>query len=331
MKIYYDDDASLSFAKEKKIAIVGYGNIGRASALNLRDSGFNVIIGNARDNYFKLAKKDNFVTKDIAEAVVGVDIIFLLLPDQVQKIVYEKYIEKRLRENVMLIVAHGFSINYRTIVPPKNIDVCLLAPRMPGGPIRDYYLTGGGVPAFATVHQDASGSAKNVLLSLAKAIGYTKAGVMDISIKEETEIDLFIEQYLLPTMVRAIRLSFDELVKAGYTPESTLMELYASGEIGELFMIASRDGIYETWRDNASPTCQYGIFRSSKYIFPEKEAKRRIKKVLKEIKDGSFVKDLAEEEKVGYKNLKAYDEKNKKSKLTKTQQRLARLIKYRHE
>lgn len=331
MKVYYDNDADIANAKGKKICVVGYGNIGRSSALNLRDSGFDVVIGNVRDDYFELAKKEKFDTKDIEDAVVGADVIFLLLPDQVQKLVYEKHVRKHLSSNTMLIFAHGFSINFNTINPPNNVDICLLAPRMPGDPIRDYYLAGGGVPAFATVHQDASGKAKEILLALAKAIGFTKAGVMDISFKEETEIDLFIEQYLLPTMVRTIRLSFDTLVEEGYTPESTLMELYASGEIGELFMIAAKDGIYETWRDNASPTCQYGIYRGSDYAVPEKEAKEKIRKVLAEIRDGSFVKDLSDEEMSGYENLKAYDEANKKSHLTKTQKKLGKIIKYRHD
>ena len=252
MKIYYQENANLKYLKNKKIAIVGYGIIGRASALNLRDSGCDVVVGNIKDKYYKNALEDGFEVTSISEAVKQASIIFFLIPDQAQIKIFDKEIAPYLKKNDLLIFAHGFSIHYKKITPPKNTDVCLLAPRMPGKPIREYYLAGSGVPAFATVHINASGKAKEIILALAKAIGYTKAGVMDISFKEETEIDLFIEHYLLPTLIRSIRISFDELVKHGFTPESTLMELYASGEIGELLMMASQKGIYEVWRNCAS-------------------------------------------------------------------------------
>lgn len=326
MKTYYQKHAHLNYLRNKKIVIIGYGIQGRAQALNLRDSGCEVVVGNIKDDYYKQAKKDGFPVTGIKEAVQKGSIIFLLIPDQAQKQVYENDIAPFLKKGSMLVFAHGYSIHFKQIVPPKNIDICLLAPRMPGGPIREHYLKGGGIPAFIAVHQDASRKAKRILLALCKALGFTKAGVMELSFKEEVEIDLFIEHFLLPSIIRSIRLSFDTLVEEGFTPESTLMELYASGEIGELFMMAAKTGIYRVWKNNASPTCQYGIFRNSEYIMPEKETKKKIKKVLKEIRNGSFINDLSKEAKLNYRNLKKYDQLNEKSLLTKTQDKLGKLI-----
>ena len=201
---------------------------------------------------------------------------------------------------------------------------------MPGKPIREYYLENGGVPAFGSVYQDATGNAKEILLALAKGNGFTRSGLMEVSFKEETELDLYIEQFLLPLMIHGIRLSFDALIENGCQPESTLMELYASGEIGELFMMAAEKGVYQVWRDNASPTCQYGIFRNLEKILPKEETKKRIHQVLEEIRDGSFLSDLSQEASQGYKNLKAYDYENEESQITKTQNRLREILKYRH-
>lgn len=329
MKTFYDKDANLKHIKDQKIAIIGYGIQGRAQALNLRDNGCKIVVGNVNDKYLEQANEDGFEAGTIEDAVKQASIIMVLIPDQAQKQIYTDFIEPNLNTGDTLIFAHGFSIHYKEIVPPANVNVCLLAPRMPGKPIRDYYLNGGGVPAFVDVYQDAEGKAWDIIKALALGIGATKAGAMYVTFKEETEIDLFIEQFLLPIIIRSIRLSFDTLTEHGFTPESTLMELYGSGEIGELLLMSANMGIYNVWRNNASPTCQYGIFRNSEKVLETESTKKLIGEVLSDIRDGSFLKDLSTEANTNYANLKAYDKDNEEALISQTQEKLKKIIKYR--
>jgi ketol-acid reductoisomerase len=329
MKVYYDSDGNVAVLEGKCIAIIGYGIQGRAQALNLKDSGCDVIIGNIKDSCYQTAVDDGMVVSDIATASKKGDIIMVLIPDQAQKKVYEQSILPFLTDGNMLIFAHGYSIQFKEIVPPKHVDICLLAPRMPGRPIRDYYLDGGGVPAFVHVQQDYSGTAQSILLGLAKALGFTKSGAMEVTFRQETELDLFIEQFFLPLIIRGIRLSFDVLEQEGYPAEAALMELYASGELGELLMMSAKDGIYRVWKNNASPTCQYGIFRNSEKVLPEEKTKTIIKEVLEEIRNNQFVDDLNQEAATKYKNLEKYNTENEAASITKAQDNLAKLLKYR--
>jgi len=329
MKTYYDNDADLTHLKGRCIGVIGYGIQGRAQALNLRDSGCRVVIGNIKDHYYDCAREDGFSPRKIAEVAKDADIIMVLIPDQAQKQIYKESILPNLDRGNMLIFAHGYSIHYKEIKVPKNVDVCLLAPRMPGEPIREYYRNGGGVPAFIDVYQDHSGRAWEIVLAVAKAIGITRAGAMAVTFKEETEIDLFIEQFLLPIIIRAIRLSFDVLINTGFTPEATLMELYSSGEIGELMMMAANTGIYRVWKNNASPTCQFGIFRNSEKVLPTEPTVTMIQEVLEGLRNGSFVQALSNEAHNGYASLHKYDEENEECILTQTQDRLKQIIRYR--
>ena len=326
MKVYYDDDANLSFIKDKTIAVIGYGIQGRAQALNMRDSGLNVVVGNRKDPYRKQAIEDRFQVFDIDEAAKKGDVIFLLIPDEAQGVIYERQIRQHLKDGDVLVFAHGYSIRFKKIVPPKDIDLLLIAPRMPGKQIRGYYLNGTGVPAFIDVRQDYSGKGLKICLALCKAIGFTRTAAMMVTFDEETELDLFVEHYVLPMIIRTIRLSFDVLVKEGYQPEAALMELYASGEIGELLMEAARIGIYDVWQKNASPTCQYGIKHYSKRVLPDSDEKK-IRQIIKEIKNGTFALALDKEGAANYKSLKEYDQENRSSKLTHTQETLASMIK----
>jgi ketol-acid reductoisomerase len=330
MTVYYDEDGDLQKLEGKCIAIIGYGIQGRAQALNLRDSGCKVVVGNINDDYYQEAVKDQMEISDIATAAKKGDVIMLLIPDQAQKEVYETSIQPHLRPGKMLIFAHGYAIRFKEIVPPENVDVCLLAPRMPGKPIREYYLNGGGVPAFVHAHQDATGNAQPLLLALAKALGFTKAGAFEVTFEQETELDLFIEQFLLPLIIRGIRLSFDALEEEGYPSEGALMELYASGEIGELLLLASKIGIYEVWKNHASPTCQYGIFRNSEKVLPEEPTKSLIKQVLQEVRNGQFTQDLTKEASLKYKNLQKYNNANVNASISKTQDNLKKILRYRH-
>ena len=327
MKIYYDSDASIKHIQGQKIAVIGYGSQGRAQALNLRDSGLDVVIGNIKDSYWDLAVEDGFSPVDIAVAAMEANIILFLIPDQAQKKVFTDLIEPNWKPDDLLIFAHGFSINYKKILPIEDIDVCLLAPRMPGIPIREHYLKGHGVPAFVDVHQDASSHAWDRLLGLAKAIGFTRVGVMEVSFQEETELDLFIEQYFLPMFMGTIQASFDVLVEEGYSPMPALMELYASGELGELMLLSADMGIYKVWVEQASPTCQYGIFRASTRILDKEKMRSVIKTVIQEVREGTFLPELDQEADAGYVNLKAYDKANDESLLMQTQRDLKKALK----
>jgi len=329
MKTYYDQDADIKHLKDRRIAIIGYGIQGQAQALNLRDAGCDIVIGNVKDEYYKRAVEEEFRVVPINKAAEEASIIIVLIPDQAQEDVFNNHIANNLKQGDMLIFAHGYSIHYKKIIAPDDVDVGLLAPRMPGKPIRDYFLEGGGVPAFVDVYQDASGKAWQILLAVAKGIGATRAAAMHITFKEETETDLFIEQFLLPLLIRGIRLSFDVLTEEGFTPEPALMELYASGEISELLMMAAKSGIYRVWKNNASPTCQFGIYRNSEKILPTKSTKKLIREVLGGLRDGSFIEALSKEAKSNYSHLHKYDVDNENCNLTKTQDRLEKLIKYR--
>ena len=325
-EIFYDEDADIDKIKSETVAIIGYGIQGRSQALNLRDSGINVVIGNIQDQYSNKATEDGFQLLSIEEASKKSTTIFLLIPDQAHSQIFHKSIISGLQKGDLLVVAHGYSLRFRKIVPPSDIDVCMLAPRMPGYPIRQKYQDGGGVPAFVDIIQDYTGFAQERILGFAKALGFTKSAVIHVPYDQETELDLFIEQFLLPTIIHSMRLSFDFLSKEGYSEIASLMELYASGEIGELLLKSSEEGLYQVWKDNASPTCQFGIFDNINFVAPRDEINGRIKKILRQIKEGTFDKSLEIEAKKGYANLKNYDLENSSSKFVKTQKKINRII-----
>ena len=325
-EVFYDKDVDINAIESEKVAIIGYGIQGRSQALNLRDSGVNVVIGNIRDQYSSKVTEDGFQLLSIEEASEKSTTIFLLIPDQAHSHVFNKYIKSCLNKGDLLIVAHGYSLRFNKIIPPSDIDVCMLAPRMPGFPIREKYLDGSGVPAFVDIIQDYTGTAKERILGFAKALGFTKSAVIHVPYDQETELDLFIEQFLLPTIIHSIRLSFDFLVKEGYSEIASLMELYASGEIGELLLKSADEGLYQVWKDNASPTCQFGIFDSINFVAPKDEVNSRIKQILEQIKNGKFDKSLELEAEKGYKNLKKYDLENSRSRFVKTQKKINSII-----
>lgn len=329
MKVYYDEDADLKWVNDLKITIVGYGIQGRAQALNMRDSGLRVRVGNIEDDYYQVAQEDGFEVSSIASAVKDADVVLLLIPDQAQLEIYLNHVEPNIKDGAMLVFGHGYSIYHKKIIPKESLDVALLAPRMPGDPIREYYLKGGGVPVFVDVYQNASGKAWEKLLGLSKSIGATSAGAMAVSFKEETELDLFIEQYFLPLMIKGMQHSFDHLVNRGFTPEAVLMELCASGEVGELLLRAASDGIYKVWQENASPTCQFGISDNIEGVLDKDRQTKKMDAVIDQIRSGEFDRKLDDEAKNQYESLKAYDAINNNGNLVTTQNRLRDLIKFR--
>ncbi len=287
-RLYYEKDGDLSKIKEKTIAICGYGNQGRSQALNLRDAGLTVIVGNRPDEYRARAKSDGFQTYDISEASQLADVIFILLPDELQEIIYRKEIEKNLKENKVLVFAHGYNIAFGLIIPPNNIDILLIAPRMIGIGVRECILNGEGYFSFIGVHQNASGKAKEILLALSKAVGgLSKAGI-EVTFEQETILDLFTEQGFGPASSQIMMKPIDLLIEEGYPEEAVLIEFILSGNMKYAFNQMLKCGIIEQigLLDQQS---QYGLLtRGLRYkdiIFEILEIQKGI---LNHIESGAF-------------------------------------------
>lgn len=299
VKVYYDNDADLAVLAGETIAIVGYGNQGRAQAQNMRDSGLNVIVGSRRDADWDCAVQDGFEVYPISEAVECGSIIFLLIPDETQPTVYEREIEDKLSAGKTLVFAHGYSVHYGFLVPPQNVDLLLLAPRVTGIDVRERFVSGHGAPAFVYVEQDASGKAKERLLALAKATGATRAGAMEISFAEETELDHFNEHWIAPMIKRTILLAYEVLVEEfGYTSEAVLMELYISGERADFLREFGKTGFYEEIKFH-STTSQYGTLSRAPRVLPD-EAKKTIREIIKDIRTGVFAREWQSEQARGF-------------------------------
>lgn len=296
-KIYYDKDADLSILKGKKIAIIGYGIQGRSQALNLRDSGLNVIVAEIKESpNYKTAESDGFKPVSAEQASKEADIIQILTQDHVQAKVYKDSIEKNLGEGKALLFSHGFNIHFGQIVPPKTIDVFMVAPKGPGSLVRRMYQEGKGVPCLVAIFQEYTGQALKLALAYAKGIGGAKAGVIETTFKEETETDLFGEQVVLcGGVTELIKASFETLIEAGYQPEIAYFEC-----LHELKLIT--DLIYETgiqgMRKRVSDTAEYGDLTRGKRIITE-ETRKEMKKILDEIQSGKFAKEWIEENQAG--------------------------------
>ena len=288
--MYYDQDADLSLLNGRKIAIVGFGSQGHAHALNLKESGCDVIVAlYPGSKSWAQAEAAGLRVATVEQASREADIIMILAPDQVQKQIYQHGIEANLSEGKMLMFAHGFNIHFQQIQPPPFVDVTMVAPKGPGHLVRRVYTEGGGVPCLVAVHQDASEVAKQVALAYAKGIGGTRAGVLDTTFREETETDLFGEQVILcGGLSSLIKAAFETLVEAGYQPESAFFET-----MHELKLIV--DLIYEgglsRMRYSISDTAEYGDYtRGPRIITPETKAE--MKKILGEIQRGEFAKEF---------------------------------------
>lgn len=309
-KIYYDKDAKKEYLEGKMVAVIGYGSQGRAQALNLNDSGIDVVVGLYEGSKsIELAKKDGLKVLSVAEAAKKADVIQILIPDEVQaKVYHQEGIEENLKEGNVLMFSHGFNIHFGQIVPPKNVDVIMIAPKSPGQLVREMYTQGKGVPNLIAVYQDYSGKAKEIGLAYSHAIGGTRAGTIETSFKEEVETDLFGEQTVLCGGVTAlIQASFDTLTEAGYQPEIAYFEC-----LNELKLIV--DLIYKGgityMRDCVSNTAEYGDLKIGKRIITE-ETRKEMKKILAEIQNGEFAKDWILENQAGRPYYKAM--RNKES------------------
>ncbi|RLI89418.1 MAG: ketol-acid reductoisomerase [Candidatus Altiarchaeales archaeon] len=323
-KIYYDKDVELSILADKTVAIIGYGNQASAQAKNMRDSGVKVIIG-CRENgksWYK-AMNDGFDVFSIEEAAKRGDIIHILIPDEVQPEVYKNYIESHLSEGKALCFSHGFNIRFKTILPPKNVDVIMVAPKGPGILVRKTYVDGFGTPALIAVEQDYSGKAKEIALALAKAIGATRAGVIETTFAEETETDLFGEQVdLCGGVTELIKASFDTLVEAGYQPEVAYFETLH--ELKLIVDLIQEGGLEYMW-SCVSNTAEYGGRTRGKRII-DSHVRENMKKILEEIKSGKFAEEWISEYRAGLKTLKKLREEEKNLQIEKVGEKLRRMF-----
>jgi len=284
-RMYYDNDIDPAALEGQLVAIIGYGSQGHAHALNLRDSGLDVVVGLAEGSKSRdLAEAAQLRVASVAEAVADADVVMLLVPDTAQKGVYEKDIEPNLRPGQLLMFAHGFNIRFARIRPPASVDVGMVAPKGPGHLLRSVYSAGGGVPALFAIEQDASGSARDRVLAYARGLGSTRAGVLETTFKEETETDLFGEQALLCGGVSAlIKAAFETLVEAGYQPELAYFE--TMHELKLIVDLMYRGGL-NFMRFSVSDTAEFGDYVSGPRV--AEGVKATMKDVLTDIQSGAF-------------------------------------------
>ncbi|RJP26312.1 MAG: ketol-acid reductoisomerase [Candidatus Omnitrophota bacterium] len=323
MKMYYDNDADLGRLQGKTIAIIGYGSQGHAHSQNLRESGVKVVVAEIPGPNADQAKKDKFEVLSAREAAKRGDIITITVPDQLQPDVYHREIEDELCAGKSLLFAHGFNIHYGQIIPPKEIDVIMCAPKGPGHLVRRVFTQGGGVPALIAVHQNASGNAKENALAYAKGIGAGRAGIIETTFLEETETDLFGEQVVLCGGLTAlIKAGFETLVDAGYQPEMAYFEC-----VHEIKLIV--DLIHENglagMRYSISDTAEYGdLTRGPRLITAE--TKKEMKKILDEIQNGEFAREWILENKANRPVFNALRNKDMNSQVEKVGRELRGLM-----
>ena len=288
-KIYYDQDADLGLIKGRKIAVIGYGSQGHAHALNLKDSGQDVVVGLYRGGKsWARAEKDGFKVAPVADAARMGDVVMILLPDQTQRAVFEEEIRGGLAKGKMLMFAHGFNIHFNQVVPPPDVDVTMIAPKAPGHVMRDLFTQGPGVPALLAVHQDVTGKARDLALAYGRGVGCTRAGVIETTFKEETETDLFGEQTTLCGGVsHLIKAAYETLVDAGYQPEVAYFEcMHEMKLIVDLFY----QGGLAYMRYSVSDTAEYGDYTRGPRIVND-QTKAEMRRILGEIQSGQFARE----------------------------------------
>ena len=306
--IYYDKDADRSLLADKTIGIIGYGSQGHAHALNLKDNGHKVIVGLYEGSKSRARAEAAGLRVDTnANVARDADIVVMLLPDTSQAEVYQREIAPNLSPGKSLVFAHGFTIHYKTIVPPDNGDVWMIAPKAPGHRMREVFVNGQGVPALLAVHQDATGQARQLALAYAQGVGSTRAGILETTFKEETETDLFGEQTVLCGGVTSlIKAAFETMVEAGYQPESAYFEV-----MHELKLIVDLlyEGGMEYMRYSVSDTAEYGDYTRGPMVIDD-HVKANMRRVLDAIQDGSFAKEWIAENDEGRPRFKRLRQEN---------------------
>jgi ketol-acid reductoisomerase len=307
-KMYWETDANADALKAKTVAILGYGSQGKAHALNLRDSGINVVVGLRKGGKtWQQAEQDGFKPEEPKQAVAKADLVAILVPDMAQPKLYKEVVAPNLKAGAAVLFAHGFNVHYKTIEPSTNVDVVMIAPKSPGKLVRRVYEDGRGVPCLLAVHQDATGKAFGVALAYAHALGGTKAGVLQTTFAEETETDLFGEQAVLcGGVTELIAAGFETLVEAGYKPEVAYFEC-----LHELKLIVDLiyEGGFARMHQFVSETAKFGDLTRGPRIVDE-HVRAEMKKILNEIQNGQFAKEWIEENEKGLPNYKALLEKD---------------------
>jgi ketol-acid reductoisomerase len=305
-KMYYDQDANIDLIRKKKVAIIGYGSQGHAHALNLKDSAVDVVVGlPATSKSIEKARAAGLQVMSVADAAKWADVVMMLIPDQHQAQVFKADIEQHLTKGKTLMFAHGFAIRFNWIVPPKDVDVSMIAPKAPGHRVREVFTEGAGVPGLVAIHQDASGNARALALSYGRAIGCARAGIIETTFKEETETDLFGEQAVLCGGTSAlVKAGFETLIEAGYQPEIAYFECLH--ELKLIVDLMYRGGL-QYMRYSISDTAEFGDYTAGSRIVTA-ETKATMRQLLKEIQDGTFAKKWIDENENGQPNFKALRE-----------------------
>jgi ketol-acid reductoisomerase len=307
--MYYDKDADLELIRRKKVAVIGYGSQGHAHALNLKDSGVDVAIGlPTASRSVQKAKAAGLRVLSVADASAWADVIMVLVPDTKQRAVYEADIRPHLTAGKMLMFAHGFNIRFDCIVPSKDVDVTMVAPKAPGHRVREVFTEGGGTPALLAVHQDATGKAKALAMSYARGIGCTRAGVLETTFAEETETDLFGEQAVLCGGTAAlVKAGFETLVSAGYQPELAYFE--CMHELKLIVDLMYRGGL-NYMRYSISDTAEWGDYTAGPKIITE-QTKETMRQLLRDIQSGEFARKWIAENENGLPNFKTLRERDR--------------------
>src|ERR1700682_1746054 len=322
--LYYDNSADLALIQGKKVAIIGYGSQGHAHALNLRDSGVSVRVGlQPGSASASKAQKEGLTVNTPAEAAAWADVIMILAPDTKQPKLYRDSIAPHLTAGKTLMFAHGFNIRFGTIKPPANVDVSMIAPKAPGHRVREVFIEGGGTPALLAIHQDATGNAKQLALSYGKAIGATRAGVIETTFSEETETDLFGEQTVLCGGVSALlKAGFETLVEAGYQPEIAYFECLH--ELKLIVDLIYRGGL-NYMRYSVSDTAEYGDYTAGPRIVTE-QTRETMRQLLHEVKDGTFARKWIKENETGREWFEATREKEQQQQIEKVGEELRAMM-----
>jgi len=301
--VYHDSDANLGLMMDRKIAVLGYGNMGRPFALNLRDSAFPVLVGNQQDAYAEQAYRDGFEIVPIAQAAAQSTLIFVMLPDEIATQVYLQEIAPGLQPGDTLVFASGYNVAFGFIEPPPFVDVVLIAPQAIGQGVREGYIEGRGFPSFVAVAQDASGEGWARVLAAAKAVGALHHGAVELTFQQEAELDLFTQQALLPALFGVLSSAIEVLNREGFPPEAVMSSLYLSGELGYIVTKWANAGVLPSLQQY-SQTAQYGLL-SRLERFREVKLNRQMEAVLGHIRSGEFAQEWAAEYADGYPRLQA--------------------------
>lgn len=325
MKLLKDADASLSPLAGKTVAILGYGNQGRAQALNLRDSGIRVIVGNREDDYRGRAAADGFQPLSIREAAEQGDFLVVLTTDESQPVIWAEQIAPGIRADNTLVWASGYNVGYGVIPLLPDVDVVMVAPRMTGNMVRELYVKGTGALAQFAVHQDASGQARARTLALCKGMGLTRGGVFESTFREEAELDLFAEQVVWAGLTSWFLACFEIGVESGFSPELMVMELYASGEAAEILGAMGRNGFFKQMTHH-STTSQYGTLSRGPEFISEAMRQRARDLFRKDIREGRFVREWSDEQAGGSQKLAELRRRALAHAMSRTEDEVIRMV-----